>query len=881
MGAQKYGPFRLDELPFPGRLQRMPQLDRQDSVQAAAAFQRAAALFQRNEPEHAEALCADILREGEHADTLHLLGIILMRRGDPARASEFIGRSIAADPRQWGAHFNLGLALRDLNRLEDALSSFERVLAINPDFADALHCRGHALQELGRLDEAVAAYDRALRIRPDSTESLKNRGCALLELGRADEALESLELALVSDPGNPDTLNDRGNALIALHRNEEALQCFDRALAIRPDFELALQNRANALLRLQRVEEALDSIDHALRIGPQSATSQTRRGDALLELGQTEEALASYEQALCFDPNFFDPLIQRGNTLRDLGRIEEAIRSYDRALTLRPHNADAVTVRANALLELRRIDDALRDYDRALRIKPDFVPALFNRGLALHEAARYKEAAGSFARVIALDPQFEDAPGKLHHMKLLVGDWSDWDADVERIAAMVRAGRRPGDPFDLLGVLESPAAELHCARAAVAARFPRAKNPLPVRAPKARDRIRVAYLSADFGEHAVSHVAAGLFERHDRDRFDFLAISLRTDANPGPMRQRLQRAFGHIHDASNRSDREAAALLQDLEVDIAVDLNGHTSGGRPGIFALRPAPLQVTFLGFPGTFGADYFDYVMADPTVVPAGEDASYAERVVRLPHSYLPYDNRLEIAPDTPSRTQAGLPEDAFVFCAFNNSYKITPAVFDVWMRLLKRLPDSVLWLRATNPDMVKNLGDEAASRGVAPERLIFAAKVDVMARHFARHRLADLFLDTLPYNAHSTAGDALWSGLPVLTCLGKTFAGRVAASLLRSVGLPELVAQNLAEYEERAIELATSTSRLGELRARLAANRDTHPLFDTDLFRRHLESAFLEMWQRHLRNEPPQAFDVRAIHRPGEILGEKGGRQAMIWY
>jgi protein O-GlcNAc transferase len=604
------------------------------------------------------------------------------------------------------------------------------------------------------------------------------------------------------------------------------------------------------------------SIERALQLEPTSADALTRRGDALMELDRTEEALANYNRALQIEPARLESMYQRGNALRNLKRTEEALASYDRALEIQPDNADAVTVRANALLELKCLEEALAEYDGALRIRPNFAPALFNRGLTLHELARYEEAARSFARVLEIDPEFEDAPGKLHHMKLLSGDWSRWDEDVARIDRMVSTGRRAGDPFDLLGVLGSPEVELRCARAAVSARFPRGETVLWPGFRPAHDRIRVAYLSADFGEHAVSHVAAGLFEHHDRSRFETVGIALRTEQRPSPMRRRLQQAFEQFHDVSAKTDREAAALLRDLEVDIAVDLNGHTSGGRPGILALRPVPVQVNYLGFPGTFGADYIDYIIADAVVIPAGEEPAYAEHIVRLPHAYLPYDNRLEVAPDTPSRTEAGLPQSGFVFCAFNNGYKITPAMFDIWMRLLNRIPDSVLWLRATNPAMVRNLGREATARGVAPQRLVFAPKTDVMARHLARHRLAGLFLDTLPYNAHSTAADALWAGLPVLTCQGPTFAGRVAASLLRAVGLPELITHSLEEYEALAYTLATTPPMLADIRNRLAANRTTYPLFDTDRLRRHLESAYLTMWNHTQRGEPPQGLSIRAM-------------------
>ncbi len=374
------------------------------------------------------------------------------------------------------------------------------------------------------------------------------------------------------------------------------------------------------------------------------------------------------------------------------------------------------------------------------------------------------------------------------------------------------------------------------------------------------DKIRVAYLSADFHEHATTHLMAGLFEHHDADRFEITAISFGPDRRDD-MRRRLSKAFGRFIDVRGKSDREVALLLREMEIDIAVDLKGYTQGSRPGILAQRPAPVQINYLGMPATMGTSCMDYIIADAWVIPPEDHLHYAERILYLPDSYQATDDSRNIDAHAPSRADLSLPEEDFVFCCFNNNYKITPDLFTLWMRLLHQVSGSVLWLLEDNPVATRNLRAEARRRGIAPERLVFAPRVAAGA-HLARHRCADLCLDTLPYNAHTTASDALWAGLPVLTCAGTTFAGRVAASLLSAAGLPELITRDLDHYAALALELARNPARLRDIRARLAHNRDTCPLFATDRFRRHLESAYTILWERGRRQEPPAAFSVLPV-------------------
>jgi predicted O-linked N-acetylglucosamine transferase (SPINDLY family) len=441
----------------------------------------------------------------------------------------------------------------------------------------------------------------------------------------------------------------------------------------------------------------------------------------------------------------------------------------------------------------------------------------------------------------------------------------------------VSAGLKVTYPLSLLPVTDSPELTLACARIFVEDQYPaneslgplirRSRPAVPAAptvpaassTPAAGRRIRVAYVSADFRDHPVSHLLVGVLERHDKQQFETLGVSLRA-GDGGELGQRITVAVDRMIDATVLSDRETAELLRELEVDIAVDLMGFTDGARPGIFAHRAAPVQVNYLGYAGTLGADYMDYLLADEVVIPPGQERWYAEKVIRLPHCFLPNDDQRAIGP-TPSREQAGLPAQGMVFCAFTNAYKINPPVFDVWMRLLREVPQSVLWLRGMGAEARTNVLREAADRGVEAQRLVFAPHVASMAEHLGRHQLADLYLDTLPYNAHSTTCDALWAGVPVITCVGRTFASRVAASALTAVGLPELITQDLQEYEHRALQLAREPGRLTELRQRLARQREHSPLFDTHAYCQHLESAFREMWVRSTHSPAAHAASARS--------------------
>ncbi len=746
-------------------------------------------------------------------------------------------------------------------QLPQADALCRQVLSLEPRNFNALQLLGHIALQRCDYGEAAKWLSAAGSVNPANASVHSNLAVALLALRRPRDALECCDRAISLKPQFPEAHCNRGNSLCALDQPIEGLASYDRSLSLAPGFYDAHAGRTQALLAIGRYEEALASSAGTLKINPRSVGAWCLLGSVLLKLKRPEEALAAFDRALALAPDSADVHNNRGTALRDLKRPAEALDAYARALELRPEFAEAYCNVANAGLDAGKYEEALGYCERALRIRPDFLDALNIRGTALRVLKRYEEAASTYERILAAAPRYGHAQSHLLFARANLCNWTGRREQVIEIAERVGAGENASSPHTFLWICDSAAAQLECASLYCTDQFP-AAAPLWRGERYRHERLRIAYLSADFSDHPVAHLIAGVVERHDCSRFETFGVSLHRDPAAGAMHLRMQQAFEHFHDVSEAGDREIAVLLREREIDIAVDLTGHTRGGRLGILAFRPAPVQVNYLGFAGTSGAGYVDYLIGDSVAIPSSQERFFSERIVRMPHSFLPNDDRQPIAADTPRRCDLGLPEAGFVFCAFNNTYKLNPSMFGIWMRLLKETPGSVLWLRGGEGAVLANLRCEAQVRGIAAERLVFARRIPAMDAHLARYRQADLFLDTLPYGAHATARDALWAGLPVLTCAGNSFAGRVAASLLTGLGMPELVTANLEEYALRALTLANSSSLLAEVRAKLEHQRTSRPLFDTDLYRQHLESAYSTLCERQRRGESPEAFSVPQV-------------------
>ena len=648
-------------------------------------------------------------------------------------------------------------------------------------------------------------------------------------------------------------------AVIASQRNNllEAVEIFGRVLKINPDHAGVLNNRGVILAKMNLAEQALESSEQALAINPNFLDALNNRGKFLCQLGRAEQALGSYEQALAINPHFVDAFNNRGNALLKLNLFDQALDSFERAIVIKPSFVEAHNNKGNTLMKLRRYKLALASYKVALEIRPNFPEVLYNYGNTLGRLNRLKEALESYAQALKETPDYVFLYGLWLHTKMMICDWSDVENQILLLTEKIEQDKPLAQPFQLLGITSSGAIQRKAAELYVQVECPASDvlSEIP-KLPK-HDKIRIGYFSADFHNHATAYLMAELVELHDKSRFELIAFSFGPESND-EMRQRMAGKFDRFIEVSHLSDKEVALQSRGLGIDIAIDLKGHTMDSRPGIFALRAAPVQVSYLGYPGTMGAEYIDYLIADSTLIPETHQQYYVEKIAYLPNSYQVNDSKRVIAEKMFTRAELGLPETGFVFCCFNKSYKVTPSVFDSWMKILKRIEGSVLWLFKNNEEAVSNLRKEAEIRGVDPDRLVFASEMD-LPEHLARHRLADLFLDTFPCNAHTTASDALWAGLPVLTCLGESFASRVAASLLNAIDLPELITSSIEDYEALAIELALDTERLKGIKKQLADNRLTTALFNTALFTRHIEAAYMEIYRRYQADLVPEHFYV----------------------
>ena len=748
--------------------------------------------------------------------------------------------------------FQEGFAAHQRGELARAQAIYRKVLELQPGHFDALYLSGVIAAQTNVPQQAVELIGRALEINPDNAAAHYTLGNVLLALKKFDDALASFDRSIQLNPGEAWAHLNRGNALKDLARPEEALSSYDQAIRLNPALAAGYLNRGNILLGLNQFNSALESFGQAIRLDPGSAESYYNLANALSGQRRLSEAIENFDRAIALKPDHAIAYVNRGLALTELGQLDDALASYNEAIRLEPKLAKAYNNRGVTLQRLRQFSESITCIERAIELDPDYADAHFNLGISLAILKRLDEALTCFDRAASINPDLDYLAGMRLYTKMRLCNWSDANRQAAEVIDKIERGQKAMAAFSVLALSSSPAVQQKSA-AIHAGDTTTDKLLLPV-APKSRrpGRIRVGYYSADFHNHPAAYLMAELFERHDKTRFELVAFSFGPDIKD-EMRKRVSAAFDTFLDVRLKSDKDVVELSREMNIDIAVDLKGYTQDARSAIFAYRAAPIQVNYLGYPGTMGADYIDYLVADEVVIPRQSRQYYSEKIVYLPGSYQVNDRKREIASRTFSREELGLPPGGFVFCCFNNNYKITPSTFDGWMRILRRVSGSVLWLFEETPTAAANLRKEAEARGIAAERLVFARRVPY-AEHLARHRVADLFLDTLPYNAHTTASDALWAGLPVLTRSGDAFASRVAASLLHAIGLPELATNTQDEYEALAEELAGNPLKLAQIKQRLAVNRLTAPLFDTALYTRHIESAYLQMQERCQAGLPP---------------------------
>jgi len=678
---------------------------------------------------------------------------------------------------------------------------------------------------------------------------------------KAVEAIQSNQFSLANtllyqaleiEKNQPDALRFLGVVAAMEKRWDDALSFIDLAINSAPQHGIAYSNRGNILMELGRYEEALASYQKAIALQPNYAEAHSNMGNVLRALGRLEEALASYERAVLLDPNCVLGFYGAALIFLLRKKYEYALGCCNQALSVDPLHRNALTLKGNVYFQAKDYQSALAAYDVALSIYPQSSNYWRSKGEIFAEMKQFKEASIAYREALKIHPDNDFLLGNTIQNDLQMCKWDDRTNEINTLVTRTLEGQKASIPYNFISLLDDR--KLIRRSIEIYANFVRDSIERVIQSPQPQnEKIRIGYFSADFHNHPTAHLIAELFECHDKSKFELIAFVYGKNTVDA-MRRRLERSFDQFIDVDSLTDEEIAKLSRDLKIDIAVDLKGFTTDARPKIFMYGAAPIQISYLGFPGTMGLACFDYIIADSILIPDSSRDGFIEKVIYMPNSYQVNDRQRKISVKKPSRADLGLPDTGFIYCCFNNNYKITPSVLDGWIRILNAVEGSVLWLFADNPFAVESLKKEISARGLNPGRLIFADWLEP-ADHLERYQKADLFLDTSPCNAHTTASDALWAGLPLITLIGESFGARVAASLLSAVGLPNLITRTQKEYEELAIRLAQNPDELSEIKRQLLKNRYTHPLFDTALFTKHLENAYLQAYERHQMGLPPE--------------------------
>ncbi|MBF0213118.1 MAG: tetratricopeptide repeat protein [Magnetococcales bacterium] len=786
-------------------------------------------------------------------ELLNLAAVCSLHLGEPPEQAEACWKQLLlTHPEFAEVHNNLGVLLQNQERFQEAEGSYREAIRIRSDFVEAYNNLGMVLAKQERFDEAESCYCQAFALKPESGNAF-NRGNLHRARHRSAEAEAAYREALQLDPNHAEAYNNLGVLLQESNRIEEAGIAFREALRLKPDYAGAWNNLGGLNSQgAENLEEAARCYQQAIHLQPDTVALHNSLGDIYVKQGLLTEAEACYQQALRLRPDLSESYNKLGMLWHRL-RPADAEAFYREAVRVEPECAEAWNNLSVLLQEQKRYPEAEVVNREALRLKPEFAEAHHNLANLLQDLGRSEEAIAAYRLAVTYKPDYLEAFCLLIHQLQLLSDWKEHDRLFHQMMVLFYSGKRGFIPFIFLSLPTNGREQRGCAEAYArkyAAIGPGLCDFRPPATPP--ERLRIGYLSGDFRNHPAAHLTAELFELHDRSRFEIIIYSYGPD-DGHPVRKRIMAGCDRFVDLHALTYDAAARRIHEDGVHILVELQGFTRGTRLEIPAMRPAPIQATWLGYLGTIGAPFIDYVITDWFISPVWSESHFREKLVRLPCCYQPNDRHLAIDPRTPTRAEYGLPEEAFVFANFGNAYKITPEVYEVWMTLLRETPDSVLWLWKANPRVVENLCQEAESRGVSASRLIFADTLP-LSEHLARYRLVDLYLDTFPYASGTTGSNTLWAGCPMVTCAGQTFASRQGGSLLMQVGLPELVTFSLEHYLSVVLELTRDRERLAGLRRRLQSRLATAPLFDTPRFVGDLERAYEAMWARYQAGLPP---------------------------
>ena len=741
-------------------------------------------------------------------------------------------------------------------QFSEAEQSFKETLLIAPNRPSVLINLARAQIFLQKFEEAKSNLQLALSQEDKNIQGWVNLGLIDSHQLKHEQALLNFTKALQLDSNNYEALTLGSFSALSVKKYSQALAYVDQSLKLFDGNSSAWDLKGTVLHQLNRHEEALQCYDRAIQIDQTKPSYWYNKGNTLRQLGSFDDALKHFNSAILLKDDYLEAYLNKGNLLHHTKSFDEAIATLNQVIAIKSDYVDAFVMRAVIFNDMRKYEEAIVDYQHALEINSHYSEVLLNLGNTYSQLNQFLEAKEVYELASQQNPELDYLAGTLFFVKIKMCDWSHYEDRKNQLAQKIRAGKKCTLPFPLVAIFNeeqiiTSAGKIYCQE-----RHPLIKNDISFE-PKKLGKIRIGYYSADFHNHATSYLMAHLFELHNRDNFEIIAFSFGPDFND-ESRSRLKNAFDQFIDIRHLSDQKVAQISREMGIDIAVDLKGHTQDARTSIFANRAAPIQINYLGYPASMGVDYIDYVVVDKELIDKNNVDAFAEKIIYLPNSYQVNDQHRKVSNKVFTKAECGLPESGFVFCCFNNNYKITPVVFDSWMRILKEVENSVLWLFEDNQWVKNNLIQEAIKRGIAGHRLVFAKKMDI-PEHLARHQLANLFLDTVPCNAHTTASDALWMDLPLLTIKGDTFSGRVAASLLNAIGLPELITHNLDEYETLAIELAKDSEKLTRLKSKLEHSRINSSLFDTKQYAKNLESAYVMIYDRHTAELSPTSFEI----------------------
>mgnify|MGYP001339937026 FL=1 len=676
--------------------------------------------------------------------------------------------------------------------------------------------------------------------------------------GKINEAKEICEEILKSEPNNFNAYYLLGVIAFQTKNYIKSDDLISKAIEINPKNSEFYNFKGIALIHINKFEEAIESWTKAIEIDPNSLDAYNNRGNALIKLKKNKLALKNFDQALKLKPNFSQALHNRSVVLKNLNKFEVALESVNKAIEINPKYVDAYNLKGVILRELNQIENSLNSYDKAIKLNPNFADAHLNRGnLLLNENKQLNLALESFTKALKINPNLNFLFGKYIHTKAWLSNWDFIDEEISSLKDKITSGMKTATPFPILSLIDLPDLQKKNAENYVKNEYSLSSNLEPIIKRPSNKKIRIGYYSADFNNHPTSFLMVQLLELHDRSNFEIFCFSL-ANRKDDEMRKRVSNSCDKFLDVSLKSDEEIARISRDLNIDIACDVMGFTKGNKFQIFAEKCAPIQVSYLAFPGTTGANFIDYVIADKTVISQELKKYYSEKIIFLPDTYQVNDSAKKISDKVFTREEMGLPKDSFVFCCFNKNYKILPRVFDIWMNLLKKVKGSVLWLLVENSKARENLKKEATKRNIDENRIIFA-KIMPLNDHLARHRCADLFIDTFPYTAHTTCSDALWAGLPVVTRIGKSFASRVSASLLNAIDLPELITHSEEEFENLALDFANNKNKLNQVKVKLEKNKISNSLFNTKLYTKNIESSYKIIYDRYLKDLPVEDVEI----------------------